>query len=107
MQLPAAEAEEAEDSGETEAAADPIVAVAEVAVKMVARSKQTPTNHAIGAQSTLTFLLESGRGVNYITDGGEMLIFVLSQLHVRGRTLLHQNNETGTSPAVTYLILLT
>ena len=53
------------------------------------------------APSILIFPQASGRGAAYIIAGGARLIFVRNQHPAHGKILLHQSNETGTSPAVT------
>ena len=96
----------AEAAADSEAVAVPIVVVTEAAARMVVAETRmaaspTPPSPGTEAPSILIFPQASGRGAAYIIAGGARLIFVRNQHPAHGKILLHQSNETGTSPAVT------
>ena len=97
----------AEAAADSEADAAPIVVATEAAARMVVAGTRimaaspTPPSPGIEAPSIQTFPPASGRGAAYIIAGGARLIFVRNQHPAHGKILLHQSNETGTSPAVT------
>ena len=97
----------AEAAADSEAVAVPIVVVTEAAARMVVAGTRimaaspTPPSPGTEAPSILIFPQASGRGAAYIIAGGARLIFVRNQHPAHGKILLHQSNETGTSPAVT------
>ena len=76
-----------------------------VAVRVVKEVSQTrPRDRHPGTRgpSTLTFRLETGKGVGCTSNSGVLLIFVPIHLHARGKMFSpqdHQNNDGLTSSA--------
>ena len=98
-----------EETAETEVAETAETAVAATPATAAAAAKAAAKLPDIRAPSIPTFHQESGTDVDYIISGGGGHISVLSRRPAHGRIFSHPSNqnETGTSPAVTKFRALT